>query len=150
MVKHMGSLRVSKRNNLSDFPNSLSASEKGYPSIFDFMEYWVVYLDDIPIGYTGCLKFPKFCFVGNTYIKKEYRNKGFHSFLLKVRNKQLKDIPKIAILNPIEDSKMKNLINVVSKLGYRQVKDYEDVSDIMSKQFYREIKNDKQEIWRID
>lgn len=150
MVKHMGSLKVRKKNNLSDFPDTLTASEKGYPPIFDFMEYWVLYLDDIPVGYTGCLMFPNFCFVGNTYIKKEYRGKGFHSFLLKVRNKQLHGIPKIAILNPIENSKMQNLVNVVSKLGYRQVKNYEDISDIMSKYFYREIKQKNQQIWRID
>ena len=64
-----------------------TASEKGYPPIFDKMSFWVLYHDDKVIGYTGSLRITDdIVLVGNTYIRKEHRNKGLHSFLLNKRN----------------------------------------------------------------
>ena len=43
------------------------------------------------------------------------------------------------MLNPIEESNMQHLAKVVTRLGYTQVKSYDDVQDIMGKEMYDEI-----------
>lgn len=125
-------------------------SEKGYPEIFDLMSHWVMFHNNIPIGYTGSLDMGHFHFVGNTFILPQYRQMGWHSYLLSFRNHHLGLRPKITVLNPIDGTHMVNLIKVVSKLGYEPVLDYEDVIDIMSEKLYLEIRNENQQIWRKD
>jgi len=129
-----------------------TAVEKGYPSIFQYLNYWVLIepMDNLKVGYTGSLDMGHFHFVGNTYILPEFRKGGFHSFLLSERNKRLPLKPKITILNPIEESQMFHLVKVVTKLGYHPVNSYEDVRDIMSEKMYYLILNEKQQIWRMD
>lgn len=126
------------------------ASEKGYPVVFDYMNAWVLYLDEEPIGYTGSKDMGMFYFIGNTYILPQYRNSGYHMLLLKERNKHLTDKTKITILNPIEKSQMENLVKVVSRLGYTHVWRFLDVCDIMTIEQYEELKKENQQIWRID
>tara|TARA_R100000734_G_scaffold18864_1_gene16841 strand:+ start:204 stop:659 length:456 start_codon:yes stop_codon:yes gene_type:complete len=125
-------------------------SEKGYPEVFDLMSHWVMFYDNTPIGYTGSLDMGHFHFVGNTFILPQYRQHGWHSYLLSVRNHHLGLRPKITVLNPIDGTHMVNLIKVVSKLDYEPVLDYEDVQDIMSEKLYLEIRNENQQIWRKD
>lgn len=125
-------------------------SEKGYPEIFDLMTHWVLYHDNIPVAYTGSLDMGHFYFVGNTFILSQYRQMGWHSYLLSVRNHHLGLRSKITVLNPIDGTHMVNLIKVVSKLGYEPVLDYGDVIDIMSEKLYLEILNENQQIWRKD
>ena len=125
-------------------------SEKGYPAIFDKMNYWVLFIKGVPVGYTGSLDMGNFIFVGNTYISKPHRKNGNHSFLLSERNKKLPEKPKITILNPIEESQMFHLVKVVERLGYRPVYNYDDVADIMDKEFYLKLLNAEQQIWRMD
>ena len=124
--------------------------EKGYPEVFDFMTYWILYDDNARVGYTGSLDMGLFYFVGNTYILPQYRKNGGHSFLLSERNKHLPLKPKITILNPIENSQMFHLVKVVQKLGYEPVNSYDDVQDIMSNNLYISILNEKQQIWRMN
>lgn len=129
------------------------ASEKGYPGIFDKALYWVLFDEDTPIAYTSSLTMSnKYAFVGNTYVHKEWRNKGLHSHLLKYRNESssMKNLTKITVINPIEESKMYHLVKVVETLGYKKVETIDDVSDIMPEWLYRSICLDGQQIWRLD
>ena len=127
--------------------------EKGYPKLFNDMVYWVLFADDTPIAYTSSLMQPnrRFVLVGNTYVHSKWRSKGLHTHLLKERNKSehMKGIPKVTVLNPIEKSKMKNLVSVVSKLGYTQVESYGDAKDIMTPSEYSDLYLENQQIWRL-
>lgn len=145
-------LKVVKHDTLWDaWPYSYQkASEKGYPIFYDFMNAWVLYLDDEPIAYTGSFDMGFYYFIGNTYILPQYRNSGYHSLLLKERNKHLTDKPKITILNPIEDSQMENLVKVVQRLGYKHIWRWLEVSDIMTIEQFKELQKENQQIWRID
>lgn len=145
------SLALSHKDLESMYQKKLpTPSDKGYPLVFDSMLYWVLVIDDAPCGYTGSMIIDNFAFVGNTYIDKAYRGKGFHSLLLSMRNDSfmLKDFTKITVLNPIEDSHMTHLVKVVSRLGYTKVNSYECVNDIMDSSTYDSIYCNKQEIWR--
>tara|TARA_X000001382_G_scaffold104623_1_gene79719 strand:- start:403 stop:864 length:462 start_codon:yes stop_codon:yes gene_type:complete len=124
-------------------------SEKGYPEVFDLMSFWVLFYNDTPIGYTGSLDMGHFHFVGNTYILPEYRQSGWHSYLLSVRNANLGLRPKITVLNPIDGTHMANLVKVVTKLGYAPIVSYQGVKDVMSKKLYEEIRNENQQLWRM-
>ena len=127
-------------------------SEKGYPDFLDGMVYWAAFDGDEIVAYTGSKPFGLWSFVGNTYVKRDYRKDGLHSKLLKFRNEHpiLKNKEKITILNPIEESKKKHLVKVVERLGYRKITHYFDVEDIMDYATYKSLKKRKiQEIWRI-
>ena len=129
------------------------ASEKGYPGIFDKMCYWVLFDKDTPIAYTCSLTMSeKYAFVGNTYVRREWRGKGLHSILLEYRNNapHMKNRTKITVINPTEESKMHHLVKVVKQLGYKKVQTIDDVSDIMPEWLYRSITQPDQEIWRLN
>ena len=135
----------------SDLP---LASEKGYPDFFDNMVYWLLWANQEPIAYTASLTTHydgkrKFAFVGNTYVRSEWRSKGLHSFLLNERNSapHMKDLDKITILNPIEGVEMAQLERVVSGLGYHRIDSYSQVEDIMPRRVYMSIK--QRNIWRL-
>ena len=128
-----------------------TASDKGYPPIFDKMSFWVLCHEDKAIAYTGSLRITDdIVLVGNTYIRKEHRNKGLHSFLLEKRNESrlLKDSIKVTVINPIEDSKKENLIKVVEKLGYKKVQKIDDISLTMPEDIFEGIMSHNKEIWR--
>jgi RNA-binding protein YhbY len=128
--------------------------EKGYPPLYDDMVYWVLFADNEAIAYTSSLMMDerRFVLVGNTYVCKGWRSKGLHSHLLKERNKSahMEGVTKVTVLNPIEESRMENLVKVVTKLGYKQVKSYEDAKDIMTDEQYDNIYLPHQQIWRLD
>tara|TARA_R100000231_G_scaffold34814_3_gene30788 strand:+ start:8939 stop:9418 length:480 start_codon:yes stop_codon:yes gene_type:complete len=127
------------------------ASEKGYPAFYDDMEFWVLIdtsKDNQAIAYTGSLVIGDCVFVGNTYVRKEWRSKGLHKHLLRERNQSLLPIPKIAILNPLENIKMTRLESVVTSLGYKKVKSFDDVKDCLHKWVYNDIAHHN--IWRLD
>jgi len=125
-------------------------TDKGYPNCFSQMTYWVLHEEDEPVAYTASKGYGSFTLVGNTYVKKEFRNNGSHGKLLSERNKRLDGVL-VTVLNPIEESNMQHLAKVVTRLGYTQVKSYDDVQDIMGKEMYDEISfNAKQQVWRHD
>jgi hypothetical protein len=128
--------------------NFPKASQKGYPSFYDGMKFWVLFIDEEPVGYTGSLEMESIVFVGNTFVRKEWRSKGLHRHILKVRNSSLPNKTKITILNPLKGTQMKNLESVVSSLGYTKVESYEDVEDCMHQRIYEDIENHN--IWRLD
>lgn len=123
-------------------------SAKGYPSFYDKMDYWVLFVGDTPIAYTGAYTLGDVVFVGNTYVRKEWRSKGLHRHLLTTRNEQLLPIPKLAILNPQEGVKTVQLESVVRSLGYRKVEEYDDVADCLHSWVYENISHHN--IWRLD
>ncbi len=127
----------------------LRATEKGYPSIYDEGLYWVMFKDQLPIAYTTSVDCGDFVFVGNTYVRKEYRKQGLHSQLLEHRNKNLGSIPKLTIVNPIENSKMEHLVKVIKRLGYKKVEKISDISDLMSDTSFYGIDIEKQNVWRL-
>ena len=132
------------------------ASEKGYPKMFDEMVYWVLMINGEAVAYTGSLTLKennknKFVLVGNTYVRKEWRTHGLHSYLLNARNnsKHLKDIPKVTVLNPIENSTLEHLGKVVERLGYKKVNWFPDVRNIMGEKTFKHIRNGSKEIWKL-
>lgn len=126
------------------------ASEKGYPDIYDTGVYWVLIKDQIPIAYTTSIICGDFAFVGNTYVRHEYRLGGLHTKLLEYRNEQLGDITKITVVNPIEESKMEHLVKVIRRLGYKKIEKLSDISDLMSDTMFYGIDLDEYELWRLD
>lgn len=105
------------------------AHERGYPQIYNDAIYYVLMVDDYPVGYTTATlvydadKKLSFVFVGNTYVKLEYRGNGFHKELLKERNEQIKklSVPIVAILNPFGKTPTERLRDVVVSLGYEPI-----------------------------
>ncbi len=126
------------------------ASDKGYPDIYDNGMYWVMFKDQLPIAYTTSIECDGFFFVGNTYVRKEYRKQGLHSQLLEYRNEQIGDVPKITVVNPIEDTKMEQLVKTIKRLGYEKIQKLSDISDLMSDTMFYDIDLDKYELWRLD
>jgi len=126
-------------------------SAKGYPHYFDDMQYWVLFVGEEAVAYTGSSVIEGcFAFVGNTYVRKEWRSQGIHKYLLNLRNNSdaLKDIPKITIINPLRGITVQRLEGVVSSLGYTKVESFTDVEDIMSQQVYEDIMT--RNVWRLD
>jgi GNAT superfamily N-acetyltransferase len=105
------------------------AHERGYPQIYNDAIYYVLMVDDYPVGYTtATLVYDahnklSFVFVGNTYVKLEFRGNGFHKELLKERNEQIKklSVPIVAILNPFGKTPTERLRDVVVSLGYEPI-----------------------------
>ena len=56
--------------------------------------------------------------------------------------------PKIAILRPIEETNLEQLVAFLKTLGYSEVLSYADVSDVMLASEYDLISNE--ELWRCD
>jgi len=125
-------------------------SAKGYPHFFDDMQYWVLFVDEEAVAYTGSVLIDGFAFVGNTYVRKEWRSQGIHKHLINLRNKSdaLKDIPKITIINPLRGITVHHLEGVVSSLGYTKVESFADVEGIMTRQVYEDIEN--RNVWRLN
>ena len=126
----------------------LTASEKGYPILFDDMWHWVLFVGDEAVAYTGSLSLGHCIFVGNTYVRKSWRSKGLHKHLLRERNSTLEDKPKITILNPIQGVEMNQLESVVSSLGYTKINYFEDVEECMDEWLYDDISHHN--MWRLD
>jgi hypothetical protein len=118
---------------------------KGYPPLFDKALYWFLYEGDIPIAYTCTSYIDSFILVGNTYVRREYRGKGYHKRILRERNLRIRK-PIVAVLNPIEESKMSQLKKVVSDLGYIRL-DIETASELMKQSTWEHFE-DKEVWWR--
>lgn len=111
------------------------AHERGYPQIYNDAIYYVLMVDEQAVGYTtATLVYDadeklSFVFVGNTYVKLEYRKNGFHKELLKHRNAQIKklNVPIVAILNPFGKTPTERLRDVVVSLGYEPIAHNEEL-----------------------
>jgi hypothetical protein len=121
----------------------IPATEKGYPPLFDFATYWFLYEGDVPVAYTCTAYIDSFVLVGNTYVKRGFRGKGYHTKILQERNKRIRK-PFVAVLNPIEESKMSQLKSVVSNLGYIKLA-YSEAKQIMSDETWKHFEG--REVW---
>ena len=116
-----------------------SPEEKGYPTIIEPVTYFVGCQFPKIVGYSSFSDMGDFYFVGNTYVFSPHRGEGLYSKILTMRNEYLNDKPKITLVNPIENTNIEILNEQVAKQGGVKVEAYSDVSDIMSKDVFREL-----------
>ena len=130
----------------SDF---LTALEKGYPEhVCENMYVIGKFIDDQIIAHTSFSDMGTWYFIGNNYVKPEYRRSGILKEMVLRRNARLAHYPKIAILRPIEETDLFKLTSFLKSLNYQRVNDYGDVSDVMTPYEYELICD--QELWRCD
>ena len=123
----------------SNIPNFTSAYDKGYPKVIPELKYFIKIEEQDIAGYTSYVDMGNFYFVGNTYIAPEYRGEGHYSQLLADRNNHLYDKPKVALVNPMNDTDINILREQVNKQGGKPVYCYTQVSDIMSEGVYADL-----------
>ena len=121
------------------WPDLITMEEKGYP-ITNAM-FYVKYINDKPVGHICYKDMGKWYFIGNSYVKKKFRNLGVYDELMTKRNEDLEDKPKIAIVIPIEDSDMSRLEDRISVRGYEKINSFWDVYGILSFREYIKIRN---------
>lgn len=131
------------KNNL---PNFQTSQEKGYPSILDNLTFVVELAEDGKVmSYTSFMEFDKFFFVGNGYTVPEFRGSNTWRDLISMRDTILRNRihyeqkPRITLLNPQEDTEISRLHSIVIGRGWREVKSYDDVKDIMDEQKYNQL-----------
>jgi len=126
-----------------------SAVEKGYPEhVCENMFVIGKFLDDKVIAHTSFSDMGSWYFIGNNYVRRAHRKSGILKEMLNRRNNRLAHYPKVAILRPIEETDLLQLVGYLLTLGYTEVKNYSDVSDVMTVQEYELISD--QELWRCD
>ena len=123
----------------TNFTDTLNPTDKGYPAIVEPVTYFVGSIYPNIVGYTSFADMGDFYFVGNTYVAPEYRGQGHYSQLLSDRNNHLYDKPKIALVNPMNDTDINILREQVAKQGGEAVYCYTQVSDIMSEGVYADL-----------
>ena len=126
-----------------------SAISKGYPKlVVENMSMIAKVIDGDVVAHTSFTDMGDWYFIGNNYVKRNFRNRGILREMVERRNKIIGDIPKIAILRPIENTDLLKLRNFIKTLGYIPVRNYKDVMDVMSEGEYFQIKSC--EVWRFD
>ena len=125
--------------------------EKGYPEIVEEgLSYWVmVSYDSEPLAYTCSKDMGEWIFVGNTYVREEYRGQNIHRLLISYRNSALDGRAKVAILNPLVETKLEHLKSLVSSLGYNQITSPEGVEDIMDETTCWNLECPGTSLWRL-
>ena len=124
----------------------ITMKEKGYP--IDNAMFYVKYINNKPVGQICFKDMGNWYFIGNSYIKKEYRGQGIYNELMEKRNKDLKDKIKVAILVPIENSELHRLEDRISKRDYSKVNSFFDLYGTMS--FIDYIKFRKYNMWKLE
>ena len=127
----------------------LTALEKGYPEhVCERLFVIGKFLDDEVVAHTSFADMGTWYFIGNNYVKPVHRKKGILKEMVYRRNQRLSHYPKIAILRPIEETSLVELIGFLLTLGYPEVLSYADVSDVMLESEYELISDE--ELWRCD
>lgn len=127
----------------------LTALEKGYPEhVCERLFVIGKFLDDEVVAHTSFADMGTWYFIGNNYVKPVHRKKGILKEMVYRRNQRLSHYPKIAILRPIEETSLVELIGFLLTLGYSEVLSYADVSDVMLESEYELISDE--ELWRCD
>tara|TARA_R100001244_G_C5142402_1_gene128145 strand:- start:220 stop:648 length:429 start_codon:yes stop_codon:yes gene_type:complete len=139
-------LICSEKELQKDWPKLITMKEKGYP-ITD-AKFYVKYINNKPVGHTCYKNMGNWNFIGNSYIKKEFRGQGIHDELMKKRNDDLTNKPKIAILIPIENSSLDRLEKLMSKRDYIKINKFLDVYKTVS--FFDYIKFRKYNMWKLE
>ena len=126
-----------------------TAIEKGYPEhVCDRLFVIAKFVDGEIVAHTSFADMGTWYFIGNNYVKPVHRKKGILKEMVYRRNKRLSHYPKIAILRPIEETSLIELIGFLLTLGYSEVLSYADVSDVMLESEYELISDE--ELWRCD
>jgi len=127
----------------------LTALEKGYPEhVCERLFVIGKFVDDEVVAHTSFADMGNWYFIGNNYVKPGHRKKGILKEMVYRRNQRLSHYPKIAILRPIEETSLTELIGFLLTLGYSEVLSYADVSDVMLESEYELISDE--ELWRCD
>ena len=127
----------------------LTALEKGYPEhVCDRLFVIGKFVNDEVVAHTSFADMGTWYFIGNNYVKPIHRKKGILKEMVYRRNQRLSHYPKIAILRPIEETSLVELIGFLLTLGYSEVLSYADVSDVMLESEYELISDE--ELWRCD
>jgi predicted GNAT family acetyltransferase len=129
-----------------DWPNLITMEEKGYP--IRNARFYVKYIKNQPVGHICYKDMGNWYFIGNSYVKSKFRNQGIYDELMRKRNDDLRDKPKIAILIPIEDSELNRLEERISKRGYEKISTYFNAYKIIS--FLDYIKFRKYNLWKLE
>lgn len=130
---------------IEDWPNLITMEEKGYP--INHAQFYVKYIGDIPVGHICYKDMGNWHFIGNSYVKEEYRGQGVYDELMCKRNSDLSDKNKIAMLIPIENSQLEKLETRIKNRNYIKVNTFLDVYGIMS--FLDYFKFRKQNMWLL-
>mgnify|MGYP003308106693 FL=1 len=129
--------------------NFQSTVSKGYPEhVCDNLYMIAKFNGDEIIAHTSFSDMGTWYFIGNNYVKPVHRKNGVLKEMVTRRNQRLGHYPKIAILRPIEETDLLQLVGFLLTLGYTEVKNYDDVADVMTVQEYDLISD--QELWRCD
>ena len=127
----------------------LTAVEKGYPEhVCEKLFVIGKFIDDEIVAHTSFADMGNWYFIGNNYVKPDFRKNGILKEMVLRRNQRLAHYPKIAILRPIEETNLEQLVAFLKTLGYSEVLSYADVSDVMFASEYDLISNE--ELWRCD
>lgn len=127
----------------------LTALEKGYPEhICERLFVIGKFVDNEVVAHTSFADMGTWYFIGNNYVKPKHRKNGILKEMVHRRNQRLSHYPKIAILRPIEETDLTELIGFLLTLGYSEVLSYADVSDVMLESEYELISDE--ELWRCD
>jgi hypothetical protein len=127
----------------------LTAVEKGYPEhVCEKLFVIGKFIDDEIVAHTSFADMGNWYFIGNNYVKPDFRKNGILKEMVLRRNQRLAHYPKIAILRPIEETNLEQLVAFLKTLGYSEVLSYADVSDVMLASEYDLISNE--ELWRCD
>mgnify|MGYP003114522094 CR=1 FL=1 len=129
-----------------NWPNLITMKEKGYP--ITNAKFYVKYIHDEPVGHICYKDMGNWYFIGNSYIKEQYRGQGIYNELMEKRNSDLKNKTKIAILIPIENSELSRLENRISKRNYVKVDGFSDLYGTMS--FIDYMKFRKYNLWKLE
>jgi hypothetical protein len=100
------------------------------------------------VAHTSFADMGTWYFIGNNYVKPDFRKKGILKEMVLRRNRRLAHYPKVAILRPIEETDLEQLVAFLKTLGYSEVLSYGDVCDIMSEFEYDLI--EEEVLWRCD
>ncbi len=126
-----------------------TAIEKGYPEhVCDRLFVIAKFVDGEIVAHTSFADMGTWYFIGNNYVKPDFRKKGILKEMVLRRNNRLAHYPKVAILRPIEETNLEQLVAFLKTLGYSEVLSYGDVCDIMSEFEYDLI--EEEVLWRCD
>ena len=127
------------------WPKLITIKEKGYP-IKD-ATYYVKLVKDRPVGHICYKDMGNWYFIGNSYVQRAYRGQGIYDELMTVRNNDLNNKPKIAILIPIENSNLDRLEDRITQRGYERVDNFLDVYGILT--FLEYVKYRNYNLWKL-
>ena len=131
--------RVLTLEEMEEMPHFVSPKDKGYPSILNDLIFVTEEENDKILGYTSYKDMGRFYFVGNNYIPEENRRAGLWRTILNNRNKDLKNKPRITLVNPLEGTSGEQIAEAIKRMGGYEIADYSQVEDIMDEDIFNQL-----------